>query len=98
MKRSIYLLAMLGLLVAISLSQIGCSGYNGVAVAGPAYGGVAYGALFATSEIALERPNKLRAVSNSTSTYENNLRPPTHCHPPRHHDSEDGGCFHRWMW
>src|SRR5271166_7161091 len=45
MKRSIYLLATLGLLVAISLSQIGCSGYSGVAVAGPAYGGVAYDAV-----------------------------------------------------
>ena len=44
MKRSTYLLAMLGLLVAISLSQIGCSGYSEVAVTGPAYGGVAYGA------------------------------------------------------
>jgi hypothetical protein len=44
MKRSIYLLATLGLLVAISLLQIGCSGNSGVAVAGPAYGGVAYGA------------------------------------------------------
>src|SRR5271165_3330167 len=45
MKRSTCLLLTLGLLVAISLTQIGCSGYSGVAVAGPAYGGVAYDAV-----------------------------------------------------
>src|SRR5215471_12716073 len=44
MKRSIFLLAMLALLAGISLSQVGCSGYSGVAAAGPAYSGVAYGA------------------------------------------------------
>src|SRR5271166_6115743 len=37
------------------------------------------------------QPSKNRTekncFSNSRSTYENNLRPPTHCHPPRHHDS-----------
>ena len=44
MKRSTYLLAALALLAAISLSQVGCSGYSGVATAGPAYNGIAYGA------------------------------------------------------
>ena len=44
MKCTAYLLATLALLAVTSLSQVGCSGYSGVAVAGPAYSGVAYGA------------------------------------------------------
>jgi len=45
MKRTAYLLATLALLATMSLLQVGCSsGYSGVAVAGPAYSGIAYGA------------------------------------------------------
>src|SRR5262249_59934700 len=48
MKRTAYLLAAMALLATMSLLQVGCSsgynGYSGVAVAGPAYSGVAYGA------------------------------------------------------
>src|SRR4029077_11255011 len=48
MNRSTSLLATLITVVAMSLSQFGCSdyssGYGGVAVVGPTYGGLAYGA------------------------------------------------------
>jgi hypothetical protein len=44
MKRTAYLLATLALLAAMSLSQVSCRGYSGVAAAGPAYGGIAYDA------------------------------------------------------
>jgi hypothetical protein len=52
MKRSTYLLATLALLVAMSFSQIGCSGYSGVAAAAPAYGGVGYGVAPGAASIA----------------------------------------------